>query len=265
MSDGSADERLRPRYDRQLLLHGSKRDVVLELWEVERYGVDGYGDADYVSVYGLRPADWHARGVRLLGRSTVECTRDVLAEAIATDVAAVAAAAPPSSGLLVIDPFVGTGNTLHWILRRLEGARGVAFELDPAVYQLTRRNLALLGLPIDVVQDDCLRGLGGVAATDAELVVAFVAPPWGRALGADGLDLGRTTPPVATIIDALRGQFPRNRLLCAVQIHETVDAQSLDALKPRFDWCTTRVYDLNAAGQNHGILLGTRGWTPRPW
>jgi len=122
--------------------------------------------------------------VRLLGRSAVECTRDVLAEAIATDVAAVAAAVPPSSGLLVIDPFVGTGNTLHWILRRLEGARGVAFELDPAVYQLTRRNLALLGLPIDVVQDDCLRGLGGVAATDAELVVAFVAPPWGRALGA---------------------------------------------------------------------------------
>src|SRR5260221_7458417 len=115
MSDGSPEDRPGPRYDRQLLLHGPKRDEVLELWEVRRYGGDSYGDADYVSVYGLRPADWYARGVRLLGRWTVECTRDSLAEAIATDVASVAATAPPSSGRLVIDPFVGTGNTLYWI------------------------------------------------------------------------------------------------------------------------------------------------------
>src|ERR1700730_3913119 len=108
MSDGSPEDRPGQRYDRQLLLHGPKRDAVLELWEVRRYGMDTYGDADYVSVYGLRPADWYARGVRLLGRSTVECTRDSLAETIATDVASVAATAAQSSGPLVLDPFVRT-------------------------------------------------------------------------------------------------------------------------------------------------------------
>ena len=29
-----------------------------ELWEVQRYGTDSYGDPDYVPIYGMRPADW---------------------------------------------------------------------------------------------------------------------------------------------------------------------------------------------------------------
>src|SRR5262249_25408384 len=35
------------RYDRQFLLMGAKRNTVLELREVERYGIDSYGDADW--------------------------------------------------------------------------------------------------------------------------------------------------------------------------------------------------------------------------
>src|SRR5262245_64224755 len=66
----------------------------------------------------------------------------------------------------------------------------------------------------------------------------------------------------ARAVDVICGQFHRNRLLCAVQIHETVDARSLDELKPRFEWWATRIYGLNAAGQRHGLLLGTKGWTP---
>jgi hypothetical protein len=45
-----------PVYDRELLLLGAKRNAVLDLWEVQRYGSDSYGDTDYVSVYGMRPA-----------------------------------------------------------------------------------------------------------------------------------------------------------------------------------------------------------------
>ena len=28
------------------------------------------------------------------------------------------------------------------------------------------------------------------------------------------------------------------------------------------DWSELRVYDLNDAGRNRGILLGTKGWKP---
>jgi len=28
----------------------------------------------------------------------------------------------------------------------------------------------------------------------------------------------------------------------------------------RFPWSVMKAYDINAAGQNHGLLLATRGW-----
>jgi hypothetical protein len=39
-----------PLYNRELLLFSAKRDAVLELCEVQRYGRDSYGDPDYVSI-----------------------------------------------------------------------------------------------------------------------------------------------------------------------------------------------------------------------
>src|SRR5215813_11129924 len=113
-----------PIYNRKLLLDGKKRNAVLDLWEVRRYGADSYGDVDYVSIYGMRPAAWYAKGVRLLGRTAVECTRDPLGEMIGKDVAAVSARAPHTTGVLVVDLFAGLGNTLYWLLSHLAAARG---------------------------------------------------------------------------------------------------------------------------------------------
>ncbi len=253
----------RPVYDRELLLGGAKRNAILELWEVKRYGSDSYGDADYVSIYGMRPADWHARGVRVLGRTAVECTRDELGDAIAKDVAAIASMHPPTTGVLVVDPFAGSGNTLYWLLRHLPGARGVGFESDAGVFRLTQRNIAALALPMDILNTDYLSGLTGISLAPDELLITFIAPPWGDALGrTSGLDLRRTTPPMTEIVDFLLTRFSKNRLLCAIQVYETVLPVSMAELRARFAWSTLRVYALNAPGQNHGILLGTKGWAP---
>ena len=56
--------------------------------------------------------------------------------------------------------------------------------------------------------------------------------------------------------------FPRTALLFAVQVHETVDQQSLADLTRILDWSTVVIYQLNASGQNHGLLRCTRGWQP---
>jgi len=58
-----------PVYDRALLLHGSKRNEVLTLEETEQYGRDSFGDADYVSIYGMRPREWFSRRERRLRRN----------------------------------------------------------------------------------------------------------------------------------------------------------------------------------------------------
>jgi hypothetical protein len=72
----SNNEAMMSVYGRQLLLLGPKRNSVLALWEVSRYGTDSFGDANYLSLYGLQPAEWYARGIRLPGRTAVECTPD---------------------------------------------------------------------------------------------------------------------------------------------------------------------------------------------
>jgi hypothetical protein len=245
-------------YDREFLLHGKKRNAVLDLPEIQRFGIDSYGDANYVSIYGLQPPQWYARGIRLLGRTAVECTRDELASAIGRDVAALAG---DSAQALVVDPFAGSGNTLYWLLRHMPGAHGLGFELDPGVFELTRRNLLIMGLPIAVLNLDYIAGLSRIDAPRGSLLVVFVAPPWGKALDpGNGLDLRRTEPPVTGIVDQLQRDFAHCRLVCAIQTYERIQPQSLTELQARFDWHTLRMYSLNAPGQNHGIMLGTNGW-----
>ena len=250
-------------HDRALLLLGSKRDAVLSLREVQQYGLDSFSDADYVRIYGMAPAEWYARGIRLLGRTAVECTRDALADRIGGDIAAVAAKLGGTSRLTVIDPFAGSCNTLYWILRHLPGAEGIGCELDPQVHHLTRNNIAGLDRKIELMQCDyeALLDSGGFRS-DHGLIV-FVAPPWGTALDeAKGLDLRRTEPPVLDVIGRIARTYPACKLLFAVQVHERVTPDSLTDLRKRVDWSDLRVYDINAAGHNHGLLLATKGWKP---
>lgn len=252
-----------PRYDRELLLFGPKRNAVLELWEVQRYGDDSYGDVDYVSMYGMRPPDWYTKGVRLMGRTVVECTRDGLGDAIGKDVAAIVAKHPAPAPIVVVDPFAGSGNTLYWLLRHLPTAQGIGFESDTRVCGLTRRNIAALGLSINTVNIDHLSGLTGMTVVPGGLLVTFIAPPWGNALDrASGLDLGRTAPPITEIVDFLLHRFSQNHLLCVIQIHEIAVPASIVEIRARFDWSSVQIYDLNVPGQNHGILMGTKGWAP---
>src|SRR5262245_12836331 len=116
-------------YDRQLLL-GEKRNALLELWEVQQYGIDSYGDPDYVSIYVMRTSLCCSRESAGIGRAGVVRTCGKIADAIAKAVAATAAAAPVTAPPLVIDPFAGSANTLYWLSRHLPLARTRGFELD---------------------------------------------------------------------------------------------------------------------------------------
>ena len=40
-----------------------------------------------------------------------------------------------------------------------------------------------------------------------------------------------------------------------------VDRATLADVASRFDWWTAKMYEIDPPGRNHGILLGTRGWT----
>jgi predicted RNA methylase len=257
---GNAPSRV---YDRALLLHGSKRNEMLTLAEIEQYGLDSFSDADYISIYGMPPREWYRHGIRLLGRTAVECTRDVLGDRIGLDVASVAARMP-SNQFAVIDLFAGSCNTLFWILRHLPNSEGIAFESDPQVFELTRRNLAALDQEIELVHGDYVRLLEEHRLPEDRGIVAFVAPPWGTALDErEGLDLCRTTPPISEIIEQIARRFSKHNVLLATQVYEKVSGASLTQLQTRLDWTELRIYDIDEKGRNHGVLLGTKGWAPR--
>lgn len=247
-------------FDRRLLL-GEKRNEVLSLPEVRGYGNHTFGDPEYLSIYGLKPADWYGKGVRLLGRTTVECTRDLFADLIGRDVAKAAAAAPGVRGSVVVDPFAGSGNTLYWLTRWVEPERSVGFELDDVVFALTRENLSIMGLGVEVLHEGYETGLRRLNVSDDALVIVFISPPWGVALDDEsGLDLRRTTPPVTDIVAFAMDVFAANKLLFAVQAYELVEAESLAELTRLFDWSAVSVYDINPHAKNPGLILGTVGW-----
>jgi len=131
------------------------------------------------------------------------------------------------------------------------------------VFQLTSRNLAILSLSIEVANLDYKAESSILKVAQDQLLIAFIAPPWGDALNRHtGLDLRRTMPPISEIVDFLISIAGRCPLLCAIQVYETLDPASVSELIPRFSWSTKRMYGLNAPGQNHGLLVGTRGWVP---
>jgi hypothetical protein len=259
----STDNSLSRVYDRGLLLHGSKRNEVLSLAEIERYGLDSFGNRDYISIYGMRPRDWYRQGIRVLGRTAVECTRDALGDRIGHDVASVATGMP-SNEFVVIDPFAGSCNTLFWILRHLPHSEGIGFDSDPQVFHLTHRNLMVLGQRIELILGDFEKLLRQLRLPEDRNIVAFVAPPWGTALDeAQGLDLSRTTPPIGEVIEQIACQFSKYKILFATQIYEKVNAHSLAQIQMQLDWSELGFYSINEEGRNHGILLGTTGWTPQ--
>ena len=252
-----------PRYDRALLLHSAKRDEVLSLAEVEQYGSDSFSDKNYVSIYGMPPRDWYNRGIRLLGRTAVECTRDSLGDLIGRDIASIAVKLPTES-FVVVDPFAGSCNTLYWILRHLPNSRGVAFELDKQVFDLTRRNVAGLDQKIELIHGNYERLLEDRDIPRDDGIVVFVAPPWGTALDEiQGLDLRHTIPPITQVIDRVAQRYRDHRILFATQIYEKVNPASLTELQDMLQWTEIRLYSLNEAGRNHGILFGAKGWAPR--
>jgi hypothetical protein len=172
------------------------------------------------------------------------------------------ASAPGWQHPLIIDPFAGSGNTLYWLLRHLPQARGLGCEADAQVCRLTRDNLAILGLPLDILHTDYVHALRDLRVAADQLLIVFIAPPWGHALSTtDGLDLRATSPPVCEVVDRFAERFP-NPLLFAIQVYEQLVPASLTELTRPFDWSALHVYAFNQAGQNHGLLLLTRGWRP---
>jgi hypothetical protein len=62
-------------------------------------------------------------------------------------------------------------------------------------------------------------------------------------------------PPFSDIIGYITRTYPSQRVLLITQVYEKLNPTSLRDVQALLDWSELRVYDLNDAGKNHGILL----------
>jgi hypothetical protein len=250
------------KYDRDFLLSPEKRNQLVELWEVEKYGRDCFNDPDHVHLYGMAPKDWYARGVRILARTCLEAVKDSLGNKIGSDIAEVITPAVVRNRPLgVIDPFAGSCNGLYAILRHLPGAKGIGFEVESAVFDLTTQSIAQLDAPIKLVRGSYKDLVASHRHPVDQLVVVFLGPPWGDALRPDtGLHLDRTKPPILEIVQDFEQVYGAQPVLYVTEVHEVNEPKALKAVEAAFDWSDLRIYDVNVPGLQHGILLGTRRW-----
>jgi len=188
----------RERADRlRAELLGPKRNQTLTLDEVRDAGLVFFNDPEGLAYYGMPPSDWYARGIRILGRTSIEATPDITAAPIARTVAKTVG--PPAG---VVDLFAGSGNLMLHIARAL-GAPALGMEVDENVHAHTEANFARLGLEgVEVRHADWESFFD--APVDVPTSVYVVSPPWGEGFSfAEGLDLTRTSPPVPHILDTI--------------------------------------------------------------
>jgi hypothetical protein len=249
------------KYDRDFLLSPEKRNQIVELWEVEKYGRDCFNDPNHVHLYGMPPKEWYGRGVRILARTCLEAVKDPLGNRIGADIAEIIARGTGDQPVGVIDPFAGSCNGLYSIVRHLPGSKGIGFEVEPAVFELTIRNIKHLDAPIELLNSSYKALIGSKKHSSDCHVVIFLAPPWGDALHpVSGLHLDRTKPPILEIVRDFEDIYGSQPVLYVTEVHEVNEPTALKAVEAAFDWTDLRIYDVNVPGLQHGILLGARRW-----
>lgn len=227
---------------RRRLLAPPTSDRILDLEGVRRAARDLSGDPDDLRMFGLETDQWYHLGIRILGRSAVEMTRDPPARFMASVVAKSLRASDVHVDS-VVDLFVGTGNILFHCLRETGAPHGLGVDSSRTILELTAANFSRLpgrgGLSesrVDWIAGDWREGLtraGAVPAGTSILVV--VCPPWGHAYTTKGLDLRHTSPPIPEILREISRHWRESMVHAVIPSIPRVVADSLAALKDNSD------------------------------
>ena len=209
-------------------LLGSRRYDVLGFDDVIEAGRIMFGDPEGLTFYGLKPTEWYARGIRLLGRTCVEATPDVTARPIARPVHALLGR---REGVGVVDLFAGSGNLMLHVAQALS-AQACGLDADRAVWAQTTANLRIIGAPTPVRHGDWLSYFDDPLRVDTTVYV--LSPPWGSAFSfASGLDLARTDPPIPLIVDTIAARDRSTGCYAVIQHTPVEPVQNVSAVTDR--------------------------------
>ncbi len=220
------------------------------------------GDRNDLRLFGLSTIAWYLLGVRIVGRSVIEATRDPQARFLARAVAQTLREHGHEISD-VIDPFVGSGNVLYHLVKETGAKRGIGVELDPAICRLTsrnfevmRRSLQLRGVEIRIHPGDwslCRAFLG------ERPTLIHIGPPWGDAFTAEGLDLRATQPPIKAILAEIEQAAGDAPIFAAISAFPKVVAESVSEILAGYKgFASRRPSEQNIASRIDYLLLQIR-------
>jgi hypothetical protein len=239
---------------RDLLRQGNRP---LSLEEICSFSQRFFGQPDHLSLYGLAPREYCARGITLLARSAIECVPDAAAEVLARE-ARRCWPAFSRQRPTVVDLFLGTGNLLYHCARELDAVRRIGIERDAIILQTARDNLAKATRPGAVQVEHELLETAEIRPEISGDCLVIVDPPWGDGFSlAEELDLRRTQPPVLATLRATVQLLAGGRLLFLIKIPERVAADSLAELEREFEPRGRGIARIGPVGTNVGWLFCT--------
>eukprot|EP00978_Attheya_sp_CCMP212_P036131 scaffold161832_cov35-Attheya_sp.AAC.1 len=255
-SDDDESNRLRES------LLGPKSDESLSLKELTEASRILFGKEDRFQLYGLDPAELHAAGCNVVGRTAIECKIDAQCRPVAQAVAAVVADlnSITHQRVVVCDPFVGSGNMLYNVANTLNAASSsFGFELTPAVAKRTLENLQKMGFEGDVKQGS-FDTSGYTSPHAGATVVVIVDPPWGDGFEfGRGLVLDKTSPTVPAVLEHASGVFAQAaRVIYVVCTTDQTDEDSVQRLLKDYQLLARGAGTELPEGYNGGYVIVTK-------
>lgn len=223
-----------PRVRRELLTRG---DELASYEDAKRFAAVAF--CEVFSLYGLGLEELWERKIRISCRTLVESAKDEWCQRILEEQAHVLKQYREEAvgEVLVFDPFCGSANLLLHVGGFFGRARCLGWERSPVVHANTVHAQRILGLArtqclIELRSFEDLFVPGLIPLRPHTSNVVIIDPPFGDALEDMGkLDLTRTKPPVASIIERWLEFTQGARTLFLVKSHLELTVGSLESLR----------------------------------
>jgi 16S rRNA G966 N2-methylase RsmD len=234
----------------------SSQSRVLSLDEILFISRSYYGDEGLLSLFGKKPKSFYNMGIRILGRSAIECSIDAHSIGMAKSIKKLKRAFFPREEAVILDLFLGSGNLLYHSAKALGFPPAIGIENNKEIYIHTKNNLKIMGDRCQVFFGNSLNYIKKMNFPDNKPLIVLIAPPWGQALSfEDGLDLLKTSPPVDEIIASVKHTFSKQRLIFVIQTYEKLVRNSVKCITDQFTYSNEEIIPSIGEGLNTGLLV----------
>jgi 16S rRNA G966 N2-methylase RsmD len=234
----------------------SSQNRVLSLDEILLVSRSYYGDEGLLSLFGKKPKSFYKMGIRILGRSAIECSIDAHSIGMAKSIKKLKRAFFPREEAVILDLFLGSGNLLYHAAKALGFPPAIGIENNREIYTHTKNNLKIMGDKCQVFFGNSLNYIKKMNFPDNKPLIVLIAPPWGQALSfEDGLDLLKTSPPVDEVIASVKHTFSKQRLIFVIQTYEKLVKNSVKCITDQFAFANEEIIPSISSGLNTGLLV----------